>query len=234
MGQSCTDSVWRGISKCDECGVRHLVLFSDLKAEDMLLNPLPIDDMSFSDGGVLYNEGEEGVSVFTVRDGLVKLIQHLPNGAKRIVRLLRRGQVAGLETLLGEPYHHTAEAVQPTLVCRIPCETIHRLNRDTPRLHKQLMRRFQDSVQQADEWLTKLSTGNARARVARLFFYLQLDPNEPTCELFSREDVASMLSITPETASRIIADFKRSGVIDQQASNHFRFDPDGLAEIAMN
>ncbi|MBF0562843.1 MAG: winged helix-turn-helix domain-containing protein, partial [Alphaproteobacteria bacterium] len=104
----------------------------------------------------------------------------------------------------------------------------------TPRLHKQLMRRFQQSVQQADEWLTMLSTGSARARVARLLLYLQSDPEHPTCELFNREDVAAMLAMTPETASRVVAEMKRGGVITQVHSNLFYCNVEELTNIALN
>ncbi len=223
---------WRGLSKCDRCEVRHLALFSDLELEDLLLNPLPIDDMLFAAGQPLYREGEHGASLFTIREGLVKLVQHLPNGGRRIVRLLWPGHVSGMETLLGEPYRHTAIALQSTLTCRVPCETVHHLNRRTPRLSTQILKRFGDSLQQADDWLTHLSTGSARARVARLFLRLQTDPCNPVCQMFSREDVAAMLGITPETASRVIAEFKRDRTVRQYETNRFHCDNAALSEIA--
>ena len=227
-------AAWRGLSKCDKCGMRHLALFSDLDPEDLQHNPLPIDDLHFNAGTVLYREGEDGISVFTIRSGLVKLVQHLPNGSHRIVRLLRPGNVAGLETLLGDPYQHTAITLQSTMVCRIPCETVHRLNAETPRLHRQIMVRFKDSVRQADEWLTNLSTGSAKARMARLFLYLQEDPCNPVCELFNRDDVAAMLGLTTETASRIVADMRRTGLITQLHRNTFHFDAERLTDLAVN
>jgi CRP-like cAMP-binding protein len=225
-------AAWRGLAACEKCGIRHLALFSDLKEEDFVHIHIPIDDLGFDPGSVLYRVGDTGKAVFTVRSGLVKLTQYLPNGDQRIVRLLRQGDVAGLEALLGQPYQHTAVTLQRTSVCRIPSDVIHRINEKSPRLHRQLMVRWQQSVQKADDWLTKLSTGSARARVARLFLDLMDEQEEPLCQLFGREEVAAMLGITVETASRMIAQFRRDGVIEQLRANHFRCDRDALEDIA--
>ncbi|MDR6773608.1 Crp/Fnr family transcriptional regulator [Azospirillum sp. BE72] len=117
-----------------------------------------------------------------------KLVQYLPDGTQRIVRLLRRGAIAGLEVLVGSTYEHSAVVLQEAAVCRIPREVIDRLNRETPRLHRQLMQRWHQSLRQADEWLTELSTGSARERLARLFLQLAGDAPERPVRVFGRED----------------------------------------------
>lgn len=223
---------WRGQPECDTCGVRHLALFSDLATEDFAELHLSIADLDFSPGGVLYTVGAPDQAVFTVRSGLVKLVQYLPNGDQRIVRLLRQGDVAGLEAVLDQPYRHAAITMTTALVCRIPATGIHQLNARAPQLCHQLMRRWQQSVDQADDWLTFLSTGTARARVARLLLYLKGDSCEPTCQLFGRDDMAAILGITSETASRVIADCKRQQLIVALAGNRFRCDWPRLEEIA--
>ena len=62
--------------------------------------------------------------MFTVRSGLVKLVQYLPDGSQRIVRLVKPADVTGLESLLGKPYKHDAIVMQPTEVCCLPASTI--------------------------------------------------------------------------------------------------------------
>lgn len=47
--------------------------------------------------------------------------------------------------------------------------------------------------------------------MARLLQRLASGREDGACELFGREDMGSMLGITTETASRIVAEFKRSG-----------------------
>ena len=72
------------------------------------------------------------------------------------------------------------------------------------------MLRWQKSLSDADAWLTQLSTGPAKKRVANLLLRLR-EEDSTECFLFSREDIGYILSITIETASRTISDLKRKG-----------------------
>ncbi|WP_029009188.1 Crp/Fnr family transcriptional regulator [Azospirillum halopraeferens] len=219
MRRSQIDAAWKGTAECRNCGIRDLVLFADLTEPDFSLIHLPIDEMTFPPGATLYDAEGDGHSVFTIRSGLVKLVQYLPDGTQRIVRLLRPGAVAGLEVLVGTTHQHTAVALQEVAVCRIPRDVIERLSRETPRLHRQLMQRWHQALQQADDWLTELSTGSARARLARLLIQLAGDAPDRPVRLFSREDLGAMLGITMETASRTVAEFKRQGLVREIAPN---------------
>lgn len=226
-------AAWQGLANCKGCGVRDLALFADLTEQDFNLIHLPIDELLIGAGSPLYHLGDDPSAVFTVRSGLVKLVQYSPNGGQRIVRLLRRGDTAGLEAVLGEPYQHTAIAIHPVLTCRIPRAVIQRLSNETPRLHQQLLRRWHKAVERADAFLVELGTGTARARVARLFLTLVNDDEASTeCDLFGREDVGAMLGITTETASRMVAEFKRQGLVTELRPNHFACDLDALQAIA--
>jgi CRP/FNR family transcriptional regulator len=61
---------------------------------------------------------------------------------------------------------------------------------------------------------------------------LRLPDEEPEeCTLLSREDIGSILSITLETASRTISDFKRSGLITEIRHNHFKLDIPALMNV---
>lgn len=259
--KSQVDEAWSGRAECSQCSIRYLALFADLKETDFNLIHLPIDEYTVEPGSALYHAGDEGKAVFTLRRGLVKLVQYLPDGGQRIVRLLRPGDTLALEVLVGQAYEHTAIVLRSALVCRIPRDVVNRLSVETPRLHNQLMKRWHNSLRQADEWLTELSTGNAKARMARLLLSLadvEADaaqaarvpactpaggkppaPHavaeaevEESCELFSREDVGAMLGVTTETASRTIAEFRRQGLLTPIGPNRFRCDRDALREMA--
>jgi CRP-like cAMP-binding protein len=229
------EAAWKGQPDCRGCGIRELALFADLEEKDFSLIHMPIDEILFEGGAVLYNAGDRAKAVITLRSGLVKLVQYLGDGSQRIVRLLRPGDTVGLESTLQEEYEHTAIALRPSLICRIPVDVVHRLSQETPRLHRQLMGRWHQSVKQADDWLTGLSTGSARTRVARMLLQLPRLPESDgaeICELFSREDLGAMLGVTTETASRMIAELKRSQIIIERKVNTFVCDDRALREIA--
>jgi CRP-like cAMP-binding protein len=52
------------------------------------------------------------------------------------------------------------------------------------------------------------------------------------CYLPTRDDIGAMLGITSETASRVVADFKRGGLVRELDAKHARVEPEGLEQIA--
>jgi CRP-like cAMP-binding protein len=118
-----------------------------------------------------------------------------------------------------------------TNVCRIPGESLIEINRERSALFGELMRRWQGSLDRADEVITQLSTGTAQGRVARFLLNTLSDPAGNTCVALTREDLASLLSLTIETVSRTVAEFKRRGLLEERRGL-FYFDRPGLAHAA--
>ena len=205
--------------KCTQCSIRHLALFADLQLDDFNQLHNPIHEQEITIGNTLYKENDAAHSVYTVRSGMIKLVRYLPNGSYRIVRLLQVGDLAGIEALTGSAYLHDAIALQNTSVCRIPIKDIEQLNLNSPRLYKQLMARWQNVHNDANIWLADLTAGNSRKRVANLLIYLSHFSSNDSFYLLGREDIGALLAITTETASRIIAEFKRLGHL--QTEHHF-------------
>lgn len=224
-------NAWKGIESCENCVIRHMALFADLQQGDFELIHKPIVELKLNPGSTLYNEGDKAEYLYTVRSGVIKLTQYLSDGSQRIVRLLRTGDVAGLEALINPGYEHFAVVLKDAELCQIPREVVERLNIETPRLHKQLLSRWHSAVQSADEWLTELSTGSSKSRVARLVIGLS-DKTDNSCTLFSREDLGAILGVTTETTSRIIAEFKREGALKSMGKNKFWADLERLDVIA--
>jgi len=121
--------------------------------------------------------------------------------------------------------------MQESEVCCLPVATINALSDENPTLHVEMLKRWQRALSEADAWLTELSTGPARERIARLLLRLTRDLAEPECELFGREDMGAMLGITTETASRTIAEFKRKGLLAEIGHNRFCVDTAGLKSL---
>ncbi len=222
------EKAWRGADRCKNCAIRHLVLFADLNQDDFDRIHHPIDDLEYEPGSRLYHQGDEMPFVYTIRSGLIKLVQHLPNGDRRIVRLLGQGDLAGLESLNGQNADHDAVTLDHVSVCRIPRSIIKTLQRDTPNLHDALIKRWQKALSGADNWITKLSTGNARQRVARLLLLLDQASTDDSFFLPTRDDMGAMLGITTESASKATAEFKRKNWLKPLSLNRAWIDTDEL------
>ena len=210
-----TESAWRGTSDCRQCGIRAMVLFADLNEHDFGQIHAPIDDMEYAQGDALYAEATPAQGIFTLRSGMVKLVRSTVDGRKRIVRVLRAGDVIGLEALAGARYDSDAVALTPVTVCRIPLNVIQKLASGSPRLHTQLMHKWQRALKDADDWLADMNFGTARQRVTNLVLKMRSPINPDVSVLFSREDMGAMLDLKLETVSREISSLVRDGVIKQ-------------------
>jgi len=225
-------AAWSGKADCLSCFLRTSVLFAGLEEQDFKHIHDPIDQFAVDPGTVLYHIGDVGDHMFTVRRGTFKLVQYLPGGGQRIVRLAHTTDVIGLEALVEDHYEHDAIAIHHTEVCRYPARVVRILGRENPKLYHELMTRWQRALSEADTWLTELSTGPARQRIARLLLHLVHNRVGSECELLRREDMGAMLGITTETTSRTIAEYKRRGLLVEVGANSFRLDIPGLRRIA--
>lgn len=230
-------SQWQGHSDCSGCGVRQSALFADLREEDLSSLHETIDDLEFERNAVMYHMGASADCLFTVRRGAVKLLRYTPDGTQRIVRVLRPGDVAGIEALLQRPYQHTAVTAAPTAVCRIPVEVVEGLNRSTPRLHRRLMDKWHTALSEADAWPSELAAGSApvRARMARMLLRLRLSAESDLALRLALEDIGAILGIKVETASRALSALRRDGFIvpEDRERQFYRLDVASLELEAM-
>lgn len=162
---------------------------------------------------LLYRLGDTAEFVFILRYGLMKLVRYSAGGDERIVRLARGGDTVGLEALSGTPYRHTAVALSDTALCRVPARLVLETERNDPRFVDRVMAEMQEELEKADLFLTELCSGAAHARIARLLLHLREGRGDDACFLPMREEIGSLLGVTMETASRIVAEFRRDGLI---------------------
>ena len=207
------DSAWRGTSNCSNCGIRELVLFADLTEADFNLIHSPIDDLAFKQGATLYLQNDVAKGVFTVRSGMLKLQRTTQDGRQRIVRVLRVGDVCGLEALATGRFDSEAIALSDVTLCRIPLDVINGLGANSSRLHMRLMQKWQHALKDADDWLADLNFGTAKQRVAQLVLKMRHTDDASLSTIFSRDDMGAMLDLKLETVSREISRLVKENII---------------------
>jgi CRP-like cAMP-binding protein len=230
---------WVGRSDCRKCSILHEVLFSDLAPDELeaILSGIyePIDEYTYEEGAVLYEEGCEDNAVYTIRGGLVKLVRYLPDGRERIIRLMKGTDSIGLERVLGRPYGHTAIAIQPVNACRIPIGILQQLDAEKPRFYRKLMERWATVLFQADEYIMMLLSGTVKQRVAHLIQWLSeiTDAEDrSTVALLNGKNIAAMLDVTVESVSRILAEMKRLNILRHLDNGQYEYDVEALEEYA--
>lgn len=206
------------IDACRGCSVREAALFGALSEAGLSLlhtDRMPIEALDAPADHLIYRLGDAGSAAFTVREGLVRLERISEGGRRCIVRVAGRGELIGAEAILGERYTQDAVACTPVSLCRIPIALLERMQREEPALQLALMRRWQRALDAALTWRIDLQTGPAHHRVLRLLDLLgrHAGPDQ-TIWLPRREEIADLLGMALETASRSISRLRRDGVLD--------------------
>jgi CRP-like cAMP-binding protein len=191
-----------------------MVLFADLNEQDFGMIHAPIDDLEIRAGAAVFQEGAAAVGIFTLRTGMIKLVRSTSDGRQRIVRVLRPGDVAGLEALAHARYDTDAVALNDVAVCRIPLSVIQTLGAQSPRLHQRLMEKWSGTLREADDWLADLNFGSARNRVSNFVLKMRGAADAQYVTLFSREDMGAMLDLKMETVSREISALVRDQILE--------------------
>ena len=227
----------KGRSNCGACDLREVMVCSDVTVDQLADFHTWIDDMTIPSGGVVFNTDAPADGVYCIRAGIVKLVKYSTSGAQRIVRIVKRGDVAGIEAVFSESFEHTAVAVGEVVACRIPVVNFRRMIEANPTLQRRLLEKSQQALREAETWLSELAGGTAQARerMARLLLRLR-EGSTNRIHRFNLEDIGAMLGITIETASRVLADFTRLGLLTKRsagaAMRYYNADISGLEKIA--
>jgi len=200
--------------QCARCAVRSSALFGVLDDDGLDRIHAHIVEQSVPADQAVFRQGDRGHALYTVREGVLRLERVTERGERRIVRLVGRGDLIGQEAMLGQRHGDDAIACTPVQLCRIPANLVDELEASQAPLRRELMQRWQAAVDDARDWLADLSTGPARRRMLRLLDrLLGYAGGADTVWLPRREEMGAMLDMTVETASRLVSQLRRDGVI---------------------
>ncbi len=217
-----------GDAPCNSCVSFRSCLFSELRDQEPQLPPFQIKDILLAHDISLYLTDDSAEFIYFIRQGFLKLERRIADGTTRIVCILGKGHISGLESLVTGVYEQSATSLSPTIVCQIPKALVLEL---MPQLHGPILKKWHDVTLKIQECLREFSTGSAKQKVARLFLLLDID-KDGRCQLFGRENVGALLGISEETASRIIADMKRNRIVCEVSQNIFERNIPELRSIA--
>jgi CRP-like cAMP-binding protein len=219
---------------CQHCSIRHRMLFAPLDMNKISHWLWPINHQVFAPKTRLYHQGQPPQSIFSIRRGYIKLIQLTDDGKEHIVRLLGPGSCLGLEALMNESYHQSAEALTEIDFCTIPIKTIFQLEKEQPVLYEELIKQWQHQLSEADNWLSHFFSGTIKQRLCRFLLLQHKLQKLPGQQLFliSNQDIASVLSTTVESVSRCISELRKTAILTRIEKRTYQLDLDAAAAIA--
>ena len=177
----------------------------------------------FLPGEALFHQGDPCHGVYCIHSGMVGIRKVDIDGNSVLLGLAHAGDTLGYRALLtGNEHKIGAEILKKGAVCFIHKGTVHGLIERNPALgHRFLGRAIKDLEEAEDKFLESV-TLSVRARFAHLLLVLKdryaktaEGDKELVLELpLSRQDMAEMIGIRPETLSRTIRQFEEDGIAE--------------------
>ncbi|MBL0059002.1 MAG: Crp/Fnr family transcriptional regulator [Elusimicrobia bacterium] len=160
---------------------------------------------------ILFQEGQAAHSAFLLRSGLIKLIKSTPQGRPVALEILTSGRLfGGMAVLDHRPYPASAFVLQESEILEIPGPVFEDLFNKVPEfagaVHREIGQHFRHA-----QAMRALAQEPVERRVATLLLILLPNPKDEV--RMRREDFAELAGCIPETAIRILSDFKKRGLI---------------------
>ncbi|MFY9690297.1 MAG: Crp/Fnr family transcriptional regulator [Candidatus Acidiferrales bacterium] len=191
-------------------------------------------------GTVLFAEGQPSRGVFILCSGRVKLFTASPNGKTFILRFADPGEILGLAgSLSGQPYEAWAEATQPTRTHFVERSDLVHVMRRHGEVAVQVATQLGESYYSAIAGVRVM--GHSRSASQKLATFL-LDWWEGHGRFHDRdagalftsthEEIAEVIGVSRETVTRVLARFKKKGLIRWKGRSLFLADRVALESSA--
>jgi|GEM_PF-1865127 len=223
------EGVRKDRAKCHQCAIRALCIFKHWLLEELDAVSAEIDDVQYVPRQSLYEPGKHGDDVFVIRTNLVTLDRIEPDGQRRISRVAKRGDVIGLECLVAQPFLHRASPVKTVRVCRIPITLLQNEHTRRCDLDLDMMERWHRALRQADDWSCLYGGQRPVApRMAQLLLALTDPPWSDTLLLPKLDDLAALLGVAMESASRALSQLRQRGWLVRLGLGRYAIERDAL------
>lgn len=169
----------------------------------------------------LFQKGDLADGCYVLVFGIIKLAIPSSAGSDKIIELIRPGQCFGEAMLfLDEPYPFYAEALESSLLLRLPKNALFSLLEQSPVIAKQMMRGLSYRLLGFIRNLERHASHNAMQRVVDYLVQVSVSQNDTRIRLELKKNVvASFLNLTPETFSRTLHQLSEQGVIQVHGSH---------------
>ena len=190
-------------------------------------------------GATIYFSGDPAERLYVVAHGRVKLLRHSASGQDTLLDILTTGEMFGTLAALGDlTYPDTAEAQTFCCVLGIGAQEFQTILERSPDVAVHVLGIVAKRLQEAHTTISQISATPVEARVAaalvKLSEKLGVEDERGTLiqTRLSRQDIAAMTGTTTETASRVMSQFRRDGLIESGRQWIVVTDLPRLAEIA--
>ncbi|WP_137939696.1 Crp/Fnr family transcriptional regulator [Chitinivorax sp. B] len=206
-------------SKIDLHGIlSNLPLFKELAHNEITDFVHATREIRAERGTVLFQKGDPATGLWVIVYGQVKLAFPSPSGAEKVLQIFGPGQSFGEAVMfLERPAPVYAEALVDSLILHLNKQAVFDALSQDPTFARRLLAGLSMRLHQLVHDVESYSLRSAAQRV--IGYLLQCDHDETATEITitlpaTKNVIASRLSLTPETLSRIFAQLTHEQLID--------------------
>jgi len=174
----------------------------------------------YKPGQVVYYQGTPALGVFCVESGEIVLRRADAQGHSAVTGMATPGRALGYRAFFaGGAHGETAEALTETRICFIDRGILRELLDKDSRLGHRFFKRAEEDLSASEQARMAMGLLDVRQRLAHLLLALKERRGsvEPDGTLLidlplSRQDIASLLGVRPETITRTIRAMEDAGV----------------------
>ena len=207
------------MGKCEQCIVRELSSLKALSKDELIHLARCKDSVVIKKGEVIFNEGDIVNGVYCIKEGTCKLVKMNSNGKDTILKLISKGDILGQTAILTEEKSTlSAVAIEDMNVCFIPKNEILGFIDSNKSFSFEVTKNVCQNLNDATNIAINHTNKTVKERLAISLLNI-LDSagtdNEGYLNLqLSRDEIASMVGTATESCIRLLADFKKLGMID--------------------
>ena len=211
--------------QCQHCQADKLCLSFGLDASSSAkFRELIIERGPIKQGEPIYRQGDRFKSLFSLQSGTAKAETVTFDGKQSVIGFLFAGDLAGVDGIGSDTYPTDLIALETSWICEIPYQQLLELCGSVPALQSRFIDRLGLRINQ-DEQDWKVQSGEpAETRVMRFLHQLYQRQrsnglDSPRIQLpMPKQDLASFLSLTPESLSRVLSRLQKEGQLVKEST----------------
>tara|TARA_R110000868_G_scaffold335760_1_gene596617 strand:- start:1432 stop:2490 length:1059 start_codon:yes stop_codon:yes gene_type:complete len=188
----------------------------------------------YAKGDIIYREGDNSNYMYLIREGVVKNHKLDEDGKELITALYKEDDLFAYTSFFQNlPHQESATAITETELVGITKKELKDILENNHKVTLELIELLTENLSNIKEQLLEMAYSSVNKKTARtiLRFAEKINnkPNDPIS--ISRNDLASVAGVAPETFIRTLSIFKKEGLIDVQGRNIVVLDIDKLQQI---
>ncbi|MDG2061295.1 MAG: Crp/Fnr family transcriptional regulator [SAR86 cluster bacterium] len=175
---------------------------------------------SFVKGKLVYRQGDEFQSIYTIRSGCVKTFSLDKDGEELIEGLFFPGEFLALDCISFKRYSHFAVSTEDSDLCLINYHNLETFACRESQLALHISKAISGQLSKQLRWAQSLTKGNSEQRLITWIFIvssklkLEVKSSYQFPVPVTKAEIAKLLQMRPESLSRVITKLNKEGLVN--------------------